>query len=351
MTPIRTANGVQVTRVVPDESGTWRRVAHALSGSHLAHSPEWATVIQQAYGHDPLYLAAEDDAGGAALLPAFIVRRPLFGTVVTSMPFLDGGGPCSSSLALSRGLVERLAGEARRVGASLIELRCAERLDIGWEPREHKVNMTLSLEGGADAVWRRLDSNLRNHTRKAGRLGLSIEVGGAEKLDAFYAIYVERMRELGSPVHARGFFTAIFQAFGSEARVALVMKDGRAIGGLVALAFKDTLLAPWASCLSRYFTQYPNLILYWETIRSACLEGRLRFDFGRSTRGSGTYRFKRQWGAGEAPLFWYSIPLDASRAVAATNGRTAARVTALWQRLPLGMTRYLGPRVRKYLIQ
>ena len=319
------------------------------TASHLAHAPEWATVIQQAYGHQPLYLSGAD--GNPAVLPAVVVRRPLLGTVVASMPFLDGGGPCGASPAASAGLVERLVGEARRIGAASVELRCAERLEIDCEPRDHKVNMTLSLEGGADEVWRRLDSNLRNHTRKAGRLGLSVEFGGAEKLDAFYAIHVDRMRELGSPVHDRRFFAAILEAFGSRARVALVTKEGRAIGGLVALAHEDTLLAPWASCLSRYFTLYPNLILYWETIRRACLEGRLRFDFGRSTRGSGTYRFKKQWGARESQLFWYSIPIGRTRTASSTTGRKAAWATSIWQRLPLGVTETVGPRIRKYLIQ
>ena len=320
------------------------------TASHLAHAPEWAAVIKQAYGHQPLYLSG-DDGDPAAVLPAVVVRRPLLGTVVASMPFLDGGGPCGASSAASAGLVDRLLREARQVGAASVELRCAERLEIDCEPREHKVNMTLSLEGGADAVWRRLDSNLRNHTRKAGRLGLSVDFGGAEKLDTFYAIHVERMRELGSPVHARRFFTAIFEAFGSRARVALVMKDGRAIGGLVALAHENTLLAPWASCLSQYFTQYPNLILYWETIRCACLEGHVRFDFGRSTRGSGTYRFKKQWGARETQLFWYSIPLRRTRTSSPAVGGNAAWATAIWQRLPLGVTETIGPRIRRYLIQ
>ena len=82
-----TGSGVRVSRVPPEAAGgAWQRLAGTMSQSHLAHSPEWATVIRQGYGHDPLYLTAEDDVGGFGLLPAFIVRRPLVGTIVTSMP-------------------------------------------------------------------------------------------------------------------------------------------------------------------------------------------------------------------------------------------------------------------------
>ena len=94
------------------------------------------------------------------------------------------------------------------------------------------------------------------------------------------------------------------------------------------------------------------MLLYWETIRTACLEGFRRFDFGRSSRGSGTYRFKRQWGAVESPLFWYTIPIHGRvRPVSPDEGRIAAYLTSAWRHLPLTVTRGVGPRIRRYLIQ
>jgi len=346
-------SGVRVSRVVPEAGwGTSPRLAGTMSQSHLAHAPEWATVIRQGYGHDPLYLAAEDDAGGLGLLPAFIVRRPLVGTIVTSMPFLDGGGPCACSAALATGLVRHLLVEAQREGASVVELRCAQRLEIASEPTEHKVNMVLPLPADAATLWRQLDRSVRNQVRKAERAGLSVEFGGTERLDAFYRFFAARMRDLGSPVHGREFFRATLDAFGNRARVALVRKGQTPIGGLIALAFTDILSVPWASCAKEYFALCPNMLLYWETIRAACSDGFQRFDFGRSTRGSGTYRFKRQWGALESPLFWYTIPLGrrASRP-AGTGGRTATRLVGLWRHMPLSFTRRVGPHVRKYLVQ
>jgi CelD/BcsL family acetyltransferase involved in cellulose biosynthesis len=124
------------------------------------------------------------------------------------------------------------------------------------------------------------------------------------------------------------------------------------VGGLVALAFKDGLAVPWASCLKEYFALCPNMLLYWETLRTACAEGFRRFDFGRSSRHSGTYHFKRQWGAREEPLFWYTIPIAPRRRqpiLRASNG--AVSLAMLWRRLPLSLTRRLGPPIRKYLTQ
>jgi serine/alanine adding enzyme len=321
-------------------------------GYGLAHAPEWFTVIRRAYGHEPFYLYAEDRAGGSGLLPAFIVRRPIGGTALTSMPFLDSGGPCGNSQAVNDALVSQLIDQARRAGADVIDLRCTHRLNLDEQPLEHKVNMILSLLPDADALWRRLDSSVRNQVRKAGRSGLTVEDAGVERLDEFYAIFAQRMRELGSPVHAKGFFAEIFHAFQDRARLTFVVREGTPIGGLVALSIEDTVVVPWASCLSQHFTLCPNMLLYWETIRRACADGARRFDFGRSSRNSGTFRFKRQWGAAPAPLFWYSIRVSQRQQSARPgSGRSAACAAGLWQRLPLSVTTTIGPHIRKYLIQ
>jgi len=212
--------------------------------------------------------------------------------------------------------------------------------------------MVLPLPVDASTLWRQLDRGVRNQVRKAERAGLSVEFGGTEKLDEFYTFFAARMRDLGSPVHAREFFRATLDAFGSRARVALVRKGETPIGGLIVLAFKNLLAVPWASCAKEYFALCPNMLLYWETIRAGCSDGFQRFDFGRSTRGSGTYRFKRQWGALESPLFWYTIPLGRRDRVATGNGgRTATRLGELWRHMPLSFTRRVGPHVRKYLVQ
>jgi FemAB-related protein (PEP-CTERM system-associated) len=249
-------------------------------------------------------------------------------------------------------LVERLIADARDLGARTVELRCAEKLQIATPPTEHKVNLALSLPADPDRLWRQLDKGVRNQIRKAERSGLSIEFGGPESLTAFYDTFVVRMRDLGSPVHGPEFLRAVLESFGSRARIVLVRKDTTAIGGLVALSFKDRLIVPWATCLQDYFSLCPNMLLYWETIRTACLEGYRRFDFGRSTRHSGTYRFKVQWGAREEPLFWYTIPIASDRRQAPSNsGERAVLLAKAWQRLPLVVTRHLGPRIRKYLTQ
>lgn len=331
---------------------TWASMVQQTEHTNLAHAPQWLTAIQNAYGHTPVYLQAEDTHGQRAGLPAFLVRRPWLGTVVTSMPFLDAGGPCSPSQPLAHALVEGLLKEAAQLGAGLVELRCTTALDMPVAAMTHKVNLVLPLPPDPDVLWRQLHAKVRNQVTKAQRSGLTVEFGGEEALEAFYEVFVVNMRDLGSPVHGRGFFQAIWQAFGAHARIAVIRKDARPIGGLIALASKDTLVVPWASSLRDYFSLCPNMLLYWEILRLACAEGFRRFEFGRSSRDSGTYRFKRQWGAVEEPLFWYAIPVgDRGVRQLSSEEHSGATLVRLWQRLPVPVTRWIGPQIRRYLTQ
>ncbi len=342
----------RVTRWSPGDQDDWSALVERTDHANVAHAPEWFTAIQRAYGHSPVYLQADKTSGHRAVLPAFLLRSRLFGSVVASMPFLDGGGPCSTAPDLDHVIVRSLIAEAGRLGAGSVELRSTVKLDLPVPVQKGKFNLVRPLPKTADQLWRQLDAKVRNQVRKAERSGLSVEFGHREVLDDFYDVFAVNMRDLGSPVHGRQFFASILDAFGPRVRIALVRRDRAVIGGLVAIAFGDTLVVPWASSLRRYFALCPNVLLYWETLSLACRDGLTRFDFGRSSRDSGTYRFKRQWGAEEIPLYSYQIPLRSGgeRSLSSGDSRGALLVAA-WSRLPVGVTRLLGPRIRRYLTQ
>ena len=78
-------------------------------------------------------------------------------------------------------------------------------------------------------------------------------------------------------------------------------------------------------------------------------EGLDVFNFGRCTPGGGTHRFKRQWGGEDVQLHWIRW---ASKPQAAPPSRDASAyrwATAVWQRLPLPVANFLGPRISRGL--
>ena len=86
------------------------------------------------------------------------------------------------------------------------------------------------------------------------------------------------------------------------------------------------------------------MLLYWECIKLAIERGSKHFDFGRCTIGSGTHRFKKQWGALPVQLYWQYL-MDAEGEIPQFDPSNPKYRTAIqiWQHLPVQITKLLGP--------
>lgn len=328
----------------------WDTYVKRSSKASVCHHSLWQPIIQHTYGHQPFYLMARSDDRVRGVLPLFLVKSRFFGKSLTSVPFLDYGGICADDDAAARSLLEQALHLLQECGADYVELRqCTAPAQAGTL-RLDKFGMRLDLSPGAEAVWRSFPAKVRNQVRKAEKSGLRACVGGAELLDEFYPVFVANMRDLGSPVHDRAFFACMLAEFGSQARFVLVRDGHRPVGGLVCLLFKDTVTIPWASSLRQYLTKCPNNLLYWEAMQYACAQGYRCFDFGRSSIDSGTYNFKRQWGAKPVQIYWQVLNTNGDQSVAfLTNNSKFQMAIEIWKRLPISFTQILGPHIRKYL--
>ncbi|MES1263377.1 MAG: FemAB-like protein, partial [Peristeroidobacter soli] len=110
---------------------------------------------------------------------------------------------------------------------------------------------------------------------------------------------------------------------------------------------------PWASCRADAKPLGMNMKLYWEVLSLAIERGCTSFDFGRSTVDSGTFKFKKQWGAQPLPLHWHRwerrpapatvAPDSPDSAAGMGRGRIMRSATAVWQKLPLSVANTIGP--------
>jgi FemAB-related protein (PEP-CTERM system-associated) len=312
------------------------------------HRSGWARVIERSYGHQAVYLWARERAGVRGVLPLVLFRGPLGRRSLVSLPFLDEGGLCADS-DMARGILWDAAfALAKRERAAVIELRQGEPSGLPLAPLGAKVSVMLELAPDAGRMWKALDAKVRNQVRKAVTSGLTPAWCGIEGLDDFYAVFRHNMRDLGSPVHARRFFATILEEFAGEARLLLVRDRQRVVAGGVVMVFRDTVLVPWASSLREWRSRCPSNLLYWEVIRSACDKGLRWLDFGRSTPGGGTYRFKMQWGGRERRLHWQVDPPGRASIIDAESPRYRWLIGA-WQRLPVPLATAIGPILRRRL--
>lgn len=340
---------IEVRRVdphAPQEAAAWDAYVAGHAGATGYHRMGWTRVAHRAFGHVAYSLAAYDGAGIAGVLPLVHIRSRLFGRFLVSLPFVNYGGVLADSTEASQALIEEAEDLLRRTGADSIELRHVGSPRLGLSAKLHKVTMLLDLQNDPDALWRGLRDKVRNQVRKARKFGLTVEQGGTELLRDFYDVFAVNMRDLGTPVYGRYFFETIMDEFPEDTRIVAVRDGGTVVAAALCYAHDTTFEVPWASSLRTHRDRCPNNLMYWHCIESACREGFTVFDFGRSTRDSGPWRFKAQWGAREVPLSWEYLLADGAPLpdLTPSNARYGLAVR-LWQHLPVALTRFIGPHI------
>jgi len=342
----------------------------------------WRDVIHRTYGHATYYLMAIDEEmdatprraeklrhsveGILGVLPVVHFKHAIFGNFLVSLPFVDGGGILASCREAEDILLSEVIRLGREVGAARIELRqerilapcdkkdafCSEgsRVPLKLTTRSDKVRMLLNLPKSSEMLMKSFKSRLRSQITKPLKEGMTSRAGGAELLEDFYKVFLVNMRDLGSPVHSVQLMRHVLGEFSERSRIFVVYKSEEPVASALVVGLDKVLRNPWASSLRKYASLSPNMLLYLRMLEYACDNGYRVFDFGRSTRGEGTFKFKEQWGAVPAPLHWYLMspdgkPIDAEKP--ATQG--FERAAHYWKKLPLVVTKIIGPRIRKHI--
>lgn len=313
------------------------------------HGARWRRVFERAFGHECQYLAALRSGRVAGVLPLVAFRSLLFGRFAVSLPFVNYGGVLADDAAAAAAIEQRALSLARERRWRHVELRHFDQRFPQWPARRHKVTMELALPDTEDELWPLIDRKARNQVRKAERSNLHLAQGGAELLPEFYQVFARNMRDLGTPVYSRHFFDVILEALASDARVFVVRFGADAVAASVTVRWRDRIEVPWASSLREHNDKSPNNLLYMSMLRFAVCAGARVFDFGRSTPGGHTYRFKQQWGAEPRGLAWEYVGLSGALPDQGPTNSTFRMAIGAWQRLPLSVATMLGPHVVRHI--
>lgn len=329
------------------------------------HAWAWGEALRGGYALETHYLAATDVGSGRlrGVLPAARVPGPLARGQLCSLPYCDRGEPLADDPSIYRALINHLhqrVAKAHEVrGSAAIALPLTTD-DPPSTASSRKVRLLLELPDSSEALMESFKSKHRSQINKARKNGLTATLGNTpERVAAFFDVFARNMRELGSPTHARRWFNAIASAYADDCTIGLVNSGDTVIGAGIVLRSGERAAIPWASTLRDYNRLAPNMLLYWTLLANAADSGVRLFDFGRSTVGEGTYRFKRQWGAAPVPLDWRiwqgGQTLAEPTQQAGDNqaeqgpGRMRNLAEACWRALPLGLTISLGSRLRPWI--
>ena len=339
----------RVSLFSPDDDAdvaTWNAFTAGRADARGYHRMEWLGIIREAFGHRVFPLAACRGRTICGALPLVFVAGRLFGRFLVSLPFVNYGGLLADDSQSRDALLEEAGRLMVELKAQSVELRHHRPLGTHLPARSHKVSMLLPLTKNTETLWAGFKDKVRNQVRKARKSGLTATEGGLELLDEFYGVFCANMRALGTPVYGRIFFQTILRRLPEETSVISVRQNNRCLAAGILYSSGPTAEMPWASSLPAFRPLNPNMLLYWEAISRAAARGHSLFDFGRSSRDSGPWRFKRQWGAQEMPLYWEYLLAPGTRPPVLEPQNPKFRLAiSLWKRLPLALTNFLGPRI------
>ncbi|HEY7509109.1 MAG TPA: FemAB family XrtA/PEP-CTERM system-associated protein [Vicinamibacteria bacterium] len=322
----------------------WDAFVGAAADGTVMHLHGWRRIHQHAYGHPTFLLAATEDGALRGVLPLTLVRSRLLGASLVSMPFMDYGGPCVGGFREAELPLVLAARDLALRMSTTLTLRCAREIAAPLPASREKATLYLDLGRSEEALWKRLPSERRNRVRKAQKHGLTASIHGAEALAEFFTVFATNMRDLGSPVHSLAFFRAVMSELGEQTRIVVVRGGGEPIGAGLFLVHGGMISMPWVSSLRRAFDKCPNPFLYWEVMRFGVATGQRVMDFGRSSRDSGGFEAKRQWGAQPVQLHWLHWP---EGSLEAQNAKRLSWGTAWWRRLPVPVANAVGPWLRR----
>jgi len=327
---------------------TWQSFLEAHGYEGFYQRAEWLRVLKNGLEHQPVCLQATAGGRLAGVLPLAFVNTPLFGRFLVSLPYLNSSGIVAESPEVASALVDRAIEFAEQLDVRHLELRHEVATD---HPKltatvTDKVHMRLALPETSDELWKSLKSKLRSQVRKPlNNESLTVHWGTHDLLDEFYSVFTKNMRDLGTPPFSHKLFASMLDEFPGDAEFCCVRLDGQSVASGLLIHGPGVTQVPSASSLRKFNSTSANMLMYWHLLSRSIERGQQVFDFGRSSKGAGTYKFKAQWGAKESPAVWQHFVREGEANDMRPNSGKYDLMIKTWQKLPVWLTKVIGPSI------
>ena len=326
----------------------WNNFVLSSDEGTFFHLSQWITVIESIYNFKPYYLYVRRAGEITAVLPLFLTNSFIFGKKYISSPLCVYGGVLSNDITSCELLLDEVTKLGNEQGVKYIELRNTNRIIETWQTNDSFYTFKKKLHTSEDENYHAIPRKQRAMIRKGQQAGLTSEV--SSDIDLFYNIYSDSMHRLGTPVYPRKYFYVLANIFQEKCRIMFIRKDSQPISAVLSFYYKNQVLPYYAGGRldARTFKAYD--FMYWNLMCRSVAEGIGIFDFGRSTKGSGTFSFKKNWGFQPQKLF-YQYKLIKAKSVPNINPLNPKYkiAIALWKRLPSPIANKIGPIVSGYL--
>lgn len=305
--------------------------------------------MTETYGYRPYYFYAERDGQITGVAPSFLISNWVSGRSLVSLPFAVYGGVVATEPETERMLVHKLESLASDLGVKFLELRNRDGEPYeGFHPNARYATFTIPLMPDAESLYAAFPKDIRYMIRKGEKAGLGVREG-LDQLDDFYRLMSVNLRRLGTPAFPKALFQNLIKAYGKNVELLLTYAGGKAVAGAMSFNFRDWTQPYYFGSLDEAKGLAANNFLWWKLIERGAMNGFRVFDFGRSRKESGNFEFKRKWNP-KIETLGYQVRLIHGTELPniSPNSPKFQRATNLWKKLPLGLTRIIGPRVVRW---
>lgn len=296
-------------------------------------------------------MLAENNERLVGVLPLFEQKSWLFGHNLVSTPFCVYGGALADDVNIRK----KLEAAAYKLGCELnvdyVELRDKNDIEseAPWVKHCHHTGFQLPLPDEPNAIMASIKRKQRTVIRHS--LKNNLRWDNSDNFEVCYDIYAESVRNLGTPIFSPKLFPKLNEIFADHCETALIYdQDQRPVSSVLSFYYKDHVMPYYGGGKQEARALKSNDFMIFQLMHVAQQKGVSLFDYGRSKNNSGTYHYKKHWGMEQHPLN-YKVALVKAKSLPnlSPNNPKYKYFIKAWKKLPLPLSRRIGPMLSKYL--
>lgn len=343
------SNTITIEKFSSNDAVIWDEYVKQHPQGTFFHLSGWLKVIDKSFSHPCHYLIAKQDGQVVGLVPLVQVKSVLFGHALISTPFCVYGGILADDEHGFKALEQEACNVADTLQVDYLELRYNQEQQSELLVKQAHSTFGCALPETSDAILAQVKKKQRAVIRHAIKNELSATL--TDNIDDFYHLLSQSYRNLGTPIFSRRYFQQLMAEFSDCADI-LIVNDQAGCPSTAVMNFyyKDQVLPYYGGGNSDSRNIKSADYMYYQVMCNAREKGFTWFDFGRSKNDSGPYKYKKNWGMEPQPLYYYYhlVKAESLPNLSPNNPKYKFFIT-MWQKLPLSLSRWLGPFLSKYL--
>lgn len=321
----------------------------------IFHSTKFKTLLERTFSYDTIYYFLTNSQGSIVAILPFVLSRDLsVKKAAIALPFINYLDICHSDEVQITQVLPYLTHIQKIHRLDYLQIRTTKDIAFGDNFMDVSNNYVFYIPINIDDkdILALSTSDNRNHTRKVlkkNKFNVQFET---EHLPEFYKVYRKRMHQLGSPCPDIIFFENFFNIFPDNVTLLTVWDEQTKslVGGMLLVADfnRKILYYPYGSCLVEYNKHYVNNFMYWQAVQRGKFLKMDYLDLGRSPVDSGTYRYKKHWGA--QPIQLHYINFAAGKSLHLPSKDNMGIFIRIWQKMPAIAVNFIGKNIIKYVL-